>query len=996
MNNIFYALPGKPASGGGVNTRKNPVPKVGVTIQSVKGVSRSERIMRTKAGATLGLASAVLFLFTLLGVAFFYILQLFSGDRQLANAADAGARAAARQVLAVTITPDQVAALPPEFQGLGVDANGNVCPSGKDSNGNPALFNEIAYNNCAALAIEDGFKAAASGSTTAIAGVVPMIEGLNTFAQELTTAIQSSTGPANAATKLMQDNSIGNLPGALFGGILPKAYLKPSSLTYGYYTACNHSNQFFPAAFMTQNPTITGYVNQILSNTASSGGSNFIIGNQPLVLNNITNTSGFVDSNGKPLAVAFIAFQTLENTHSIDISSFSTTVPNSANTSSLSSYYLPPSAISLIGQTSPGGSGNSSGNLSNNGQPASGASNTSQNLAVLSLAVANIPQHEATLPSGPIIPTTGGGNTSGCAYLAIVNGGDFQTSLNNAGLGASYLQSQGYSNVNITPSTSIAFNGSTTDIFDVLEWDQYAESLDYPGDWLVIGTNSPTGLYNVYQNQGLAAFMTQAMSGQQNFPANNYNDIVDNANLSSTTASVPFVFLGDYPTSHPDGIHYDNAFASGTVMSCMSDFGAWIAYNTSSGSDALGHNASLDPLKSSGGSPALFAQNPNFIVPNTLISATSEFMQTMTLADALQIVDVCVFHDGQWVFTGNEPAWMDNVMPVIASNYGFDYLPEALSETKPNGYTAIMYAKAQVILMHAGLGLAEDPPALPSNPGLIYLPYEDYTGPVYIGSTQVQNNLASAANVSSGMLYFPAYDTQGNRTHISWPEPAGCPEFETPGTPLQLLQNMNLLNNNGSLNGNDTLYNGLLTSMLTILQQMNANITMNDLTTVLGGQTISLGQTLYLIYTSGQTQNDGLSLVSTLPAGTTYQPGNGSQASATYASTYTVCGLGQNGMYEETLGYNHTLVDTAAAPTSVTSYNTQSLTLAPYGDSEMHAAPYNILEALESNISFGGMLWPIFAQDTAAFWPSSGSGSNHGELRLNETIGPTYVSRAIN
>lgn len=55
-------------------------------------------------GATMALVAACIVVLLVIAVAFFYIVETYSGDKQLCNSADAGALAAAHQIIGVSIT----------------------------------------------------------------------------------------------------------------------------------------------------------------------------------------------------------------------------------------------------------------------------------------------------------------------------------------------------------------------------------------------------------------------------------------------------------------------------------------------------------------------------------------------------------------------------------------------------------------------------------------------------------------------------------------------------------------------------------------------------------------------------------------------------------------------------------------------------------------------------------------------------------------------------
>lgn len=81
-------------------------------------------IARKEKAATLGLVPFIILIITLIGITFYYMTQLFGGNKQLLNGTDCGALGAARQLLAVGLQSPEVKKLPAEFQALGVDSTG--------------------------------------------------------------------------------------------------------------------------------------------------------------------------------------------------------------------------------------------------------------------------------------------------------------------------------------------------------------------------------------------------------------------------------------------------------------------------------------------------------------------------------------------------------------------------------------------------------------------------------------------------------------------------------------------------------------------------------------------------------------------------------------------------------------------------------------------------------------------------------------------------------
>lgn len=172
--------------------------------------------LRKPTGAVMALVITCLLLLALTAVSFFYIIETFSGDKQLCNATDAGALAGAQQILSVNLTKDQVKSIPnvpQEFLSLGVKPDGTV-----DQDSSTAIFDIRAYNNCASYTTYICLNAAASGTTAAITSANAVIAALNAYAFALNEKMQDSTSssyPGTAATNFMANNPATNLAAAL-------------------------------------------------------------------------------------------------------------------------------------------------------------------------------------------------------------------------------------------------------------------------------------------------------------------------------------------------------------------------------------------------------------------------------------------------------------------------------------------------------------------------------------------------------------------------------------------------------------------------------------------------------------------------------------------------------------------------------------------------------------------------------------------------------------
>ncbi len=157
--------------------------------------------LRRKSGATLGLVAVLLLTIALIGACFFFLARTFGGGRQCMNATDAGVLTAARSMLAIAVPRNNVAS---EFQGLGVNVHtGEPDPT----NGSMNIF---AYNRAAGAALLIAMNAAADGNAVGIGNANTVINNLNTFGNQLNTAIINSGRMSNTIAQDFETTATGN------------------------------------------------------------------------------------------------------------------------------------------------------------------------------------------------------------------------------------------------------------------------------------------------------------------------------------------------------------------------------------------------------------------------------------------------------------------------------------------------------------------------------------------------------------------------------------------------------------------------------------------------------------------------------------------------------------------------------------------------------------------------------------------------------------------
>lgn len=681
--------------------------------------------------------------------------------------------------------------------------------------------------------------------------------------------------------------------------------------------------------------------------------------------------------------------------------------------------------------------------------------NGANSLAVISSAIADqLKQYPFKLPAN--------------GYIRIVNGPDFVQAMNNSVGTAATLESEGFSNIELEPggpgsSINLAYNGvlNPTGIFDL--WDWTDQSSGGSSDYVVVATDSSSGvlggffgsvLKDIEKDNTIAFSWTDGFANASAYESsapqlnsNGYNGLVDNAAFNQGRTSP--LDTGQNTTGDP------NAAVVPFIWSCMEPggtatslnwpivvFGPWAVYNSSHGNDPQGHNPKLDPLQyfyrhSSAGNP--YDAAGNYFGEATVYGghdvahfinkhgkgyqlqegrASGGLQQRMTLADALQIRDIYVLNDGAHSFNPDlqQPAWVNQVVPVCAFNYNHSYLPQDLGGTKKS-FTATEYAKAQLVGIFGGAGLPNVPPSDPNRKLGIFLPYlaghnvvggmKDFIGPpggaVFSASSGSWPNLPNPAN--------QVYEHSGNLVHRAWRSASDVQNFEVAASPMQQLYDIVVLGNNGVFTtaGNNRNYIpnstfvNIMNGILNIAQQWNPACTMQDVINVLSslpidspGQTFDCGQTWYLSYNAGNAANNGLQITITLPQGDAGGASDGN-AITTYQCNYPITGgwvdenaeakARKNGHFEEYVAPRRdkkSLVDTGA--NTATSHDS---------DCSMHDAIYRGIE----DATHRGQDLPIYANDLVLWNPASGAitGSvNLGDLTIGETAGPTMWVGSVN
>jgi hypothetical protein len=163
--------------------------------------------LRRMRGGTLGLVAAVALMLVFIGFTIFFVAQFLGGGKQAANATDAGAITAAKELEAVTVDLNTLTFVgtPIELEGLGVNT--------KTGAPDPAttLYNLYAYNRAVGAATLMCANAESENTAASAANAATIVLNLQTIGTALTGQLNAAmAGSGNQVWNAFQTTSYSN------------------------------------------------------------------------------------------------------------------------------------------------------------------------------------------------------------------------------------------------------------------------------------------------------------------------------------------------------------------------------------------------------------------------------------------------------------------------------------------------------------------------------------------------------------------------------------------------------------------------------------------------------------------------------------------------------------------------------------------------------------------------------------------------------------------
>jgi hypothetical protein len=395
----------------------------------------------------------------------------------------------------------------------------------------------------------------------------------------------------------------------------------------------------------------------------------------------------------------------------------------------------------------------------------------------------------------------------------------------------------------------------------------------------------------------------------------------------------------------------------------------WAAYVNSHGTDGLGHDEALDPIRNTlpphqGITPLVYNQNANQPPPGYLIHTGSGSGQLATLQQVLFSPGIrnsqSFLLNSATVDTA--PLWVTEQLDAILANFGSSIEKVVGAKDYP---TIVEYLKA---LIQQKLYYAADQKS-------------------FHFTLTIPANLGRIA--PTGLKYFKHYDQAGRLIHYASPDwwhgaPTPHPTYplfgndsdNTPHSPMDLIHEINATaHKRAKPNLGDPNYNNFISLLTQRCKQMNPAITSEDVATALSSYPLGMSNAPEKLYLHLDLKSPTPKLVLTPDLldnqGHSYDTGVGpdswdpSNANAQYPS------------YTAEYSINGNIVDTQIDGAGT----------ALRGDMNLEDRPYQNVSAVNGKGKKINPNQALTAVDGVVFYPSSGYNNLLGEVHFFQTPG---------
>lgn len=293
--------------------------------------------LNRRRGATLGLVAVCVFVIILLAVGFFILAKIIGGEREVANATDAGVLIVARNAMSPTIVGvdfSSVGANASDFIGLDEQITGLGTTGGRASMQN--------INRIIAQAILVGLNAQHIDTAEAASNAQTVANTAKQVATQLRTKLYNSSTLNGHFTNVAHDNNTKMWQGNKVNlvGNIESSFMRPGYSTNVYFHSGLKTPASPPGNITNQN---TGAV------TSTTGSSPYMAGyvnwNIPV-------------GNGQSVDIAGIPIFPQTQPHLVDVGEF-----DGALTDPVGGNYLPPNAFKATSQAAESASGGLGGSL---------------------------------------------------------------------------------------------------------------------------------------------------------------------------------------------------------------------------------------------------------------------------------------------------------------------------------------------------------------------------------------------------------------------------------------------------------------------------------------------------------------------------------------------------------------------------------------------------------------------------------------------------------
>lgn len=295
--------------------------------------------LNRRRGATLGLVAVCVFVIILLAVGFFILAKIIGGQREAANATDAGVLVVARNAMSPSIVGVNLSSLgndTHDFIGLDDNITGLGAAPGNSRISMQNINRLVAQSVLVALNAQSIDTPDAAGNARRVA------QATRDVATELRNRLHNASTLNNEFTRVAHSNNTKMWAGQKVNlvGNIESSFMRPGFSTNVFFHGDTQTEVNLPSTLLNSNANAA---------TSTTDGSRYMAGYTPWSIS---------VGHGPPVEVAGVPIFPRTQPHIVDVGEF-----DAATTDQVPGAYLPPNAFKATSQATEGTTGHVGGSL---------------------------------------------------------------------------------------------------------------------------------------------------------------------------------------------------------------------------------------------------------------------------------------------------------------------------------------------------------------------------------------------------------------------------------------------------------------------------------------------------------------------------------------------------------------------------------------------------------------------------------------------------------